>query len=85
VTPTEIAPRVQPAFGVGKRYAVGNPGSFIGTRFSVNGTATGTGGSRSVTAPEATLKPGARAFGLTPPTGRFVRWYPEARWAAGIK
>jgi hypothetical protein len=85
VTPTEIAPRVQPAFGVGKRYAVGNPGSFIGTRFSVNGTATGSGGSKSVTSPEATMKPGARAYGITPPAGKFVRWYPAARWAAGIK
>ena len=33
---------------------------------------------------EATLKPGGRAYGLTPPAGKFVRWYPAARWAAGM-
>lgn len=84
-TPAVISPGVQPTFGAGKRYAIGNPGSFIGTRFGSNGTATGSGGSTSVTSPEATLKPGSRAYGLTPPTGKFVRWYPAARWKAGIK
>ncbi len=85
VTPTVIAPGVQPAFGVGKRYAVGNPGSFIGTRFGSGGTATDTRTPRSVTEAEATLKPGSRAYGITPPTGKFVRWYPAERWKAGIK
>lgn len=85
ITPTVSAPGVQPTFGVGKRYAIGNPGSFIGTRFGSGGTSTDTGGSRTVTGPEATLKPGSRAYGITPPAGKFVRWYPAARWKAGIK
>jgi hypothetical protein len=37
-----------------------------------------------VAGPVATLKPGSRAYGITPPAGRFIRWYPAARWAAGI-
>lgn len=83
--PTVIAPGVQPAFGVGKRYAIGNPGTYIGTRFAAGGTAANTTGSRTVAGPVATLKPGSRAYGITPPAGRFVRWYPAARWAAGMK
>lgn len=85
VNPTAIAPGVQPTFGTGKRYAIGNPGSFIGTRFGSGGTAADTGAPRAVTGPEATLKPGSRAYGITPPAGKFVRWYPEARWKAGLK
>jgi hypothetical protein len=85
VTPTVIAPGVQPAFGVGKRYAVGNPGSFIGTRFGSGGTATDTSAPRSVAGAVATLKPGSRAYGITPPAGKFVRWYPAERWKAGLK
>lgn len=85
VTPTVLAPGVQPTFGFGKRYAIGNPGSFIGTRFGSGGTTTDTSAPRSVTGAEATFKPGSRAYGITPPTGKFVRWYPEARWKAGIK
>lgn len=81
--PATIAPAVQPTFG--RRYAIGNPGSFLGTRFGANGTATGPGGSTSVTGTGATLKPGSRAYGITPPAGKFVRWYPAARWAAGIR
>ncbi len=84
-SPTVIAPGVQQPFGVGKRYAIGNPGSFIGTRFGSGGTAADTGEPRSVTGPQATLKPGSRAYGITPPTGKFVRWYPAERWKAGLK
>ncbi len=84
-TPAVIAPGVQPTFGVGKRYAIGNPGSFIGTRFGSGGTPADSGGPRAVTEPEATLKPGSRAYGITPPAGKFIRWYPAARWKAGIK
>jgi hypothetical protein len=79
-----IVPGAQPTFSPGKRYAIGNPGSYIGTRFSIGGTQPGTG-SRTVTTIEPTLKPGSRAYGLKPPAGRFIRWYPEARWKAGIK
>ena len=83
--PTVVAPvAVGPAFGIGKRYAIGDPGSYIGTRFGSGGTTTGTG-TRVVTTTEPTLKPGSRAYGLTPPAGRFIRWYPEARWKAGIR
>jgi hypothetical protein len=84
-TPAVIAPGVQPTFGIGKRYAIGDPGSFIGTRFGSGGTPTDSGGPRAVTGPEATLKPGSRAYGITPPAGKFIRWYPAARWKAGIK
>jgi hypothetical protein len=68
----------------GKHYAIGDPGSFIGSTFGSGGTATGSErtGARVTTA--ATLKPGSRAYGITPPAGRFVRWYPAARWAAGL-
>ena len=79
--PAVIAPAATPTWG--RRYAIGDPGSFLGTKFSPNGTATGTG-SKSVASSEATLKPGSRAYGITPPAGKFVRWYPAARWAAGI-
>jgi|GEM_PF-1242358 len=83
--PTVVAPvAVGPAFGIGKRYAIGDPGSYIGTRFGSGGTTTGTG-TRVVTTTEPTLKPGSRAYGITPPAGRFIRWYPEARWKAGIR
>ena len=85
VTPTVIAPGVQPTFGVGKRYAVGDPGSFIGTRFGSGGTPANSSAPRSVTGAVATLKPGSRAYGITPPAGKFVRWYPAERWKAGIK
>lgn len=86
VVPVTIAPGTQPTFSFGKRYAIGDPGSFIGTRFGVGGTGnTTTTGSRSVSGVEPTLKPGSRAYGIRPPAGRFIRWYPAARWAAGIK
>ena len=83
--PTLIVPGAQPTFSFGKRYAIGNPGSFIGTRFGSGGTPSDTSGPVAVTGPQATLKPGSRAYGITPPAGRFIRWYPEARWKAGIK
>ncbi len=82
--PTTVAPAATTTTW-GRRYAIGNPGSFLGSRFGTNGTAASSGGSRSATVAEATLKPGSRAYGLTPPAGKFVRWYPEARWAAGIR
>jgi lysophospholipase L1-like esterase len=83
--PVTIAPAATTTFSFGRRYAIGNPGSFLGSRFGTNGTAASSGGSRSATVAEATLKPGSRAYGLAPPAGKFVRWYPEARWAAGIR
>jgi hypothetical protein len=82
--PVTIAPAATTTFSFGRRYAIGNPGSFLGSRFGTNGTSAGSGSSRSATVTEATLKPGSRAYGLTPPAGKFVRWYPEARWAAGL-
>lgn len=83
--PTAIVPGAQPTFGFGKRYAIGNPGSYLGTRFGSGGTPSDTSGPIAVTGPQATLKPGSRAYGITPPAGRFIRWYPAARWQAGIK
>lgn len=83
--PTVVAPgAVRPTYSFGKRYAIGDPGSYIGTRFGSGGT-TIEPGTRAVTPAGPTLKPGSRAYGLTPPAGRFIRWYPEARWKAGIR
>ncbi len=85
VSPIAVSPTIQPKPGFGKRYAVGNPGSFLGTKYGSGGTSTDTKGSRRVTTTDAVLKPGSRSYGLTPPKGQFVRWYPAARWGAGIK
>lgn len=85
VAPVAPLPTAQPTFGFGKRYAVGNPGSFLGTRFGSGDTSTVTRGSRTITGSDTVLKPGSRSYGLTPPKGQFVRWYPAARWATGIK
>ncbi|MEN6517811.1 MAG: SGNH/GDSL hydrolase family protein [Methanospirillum sp.] len=86
--PTPVVTTVAPAVTTttwGRRYAIGNPGSFLGTRFGSNGTATGSGESTTGTSTVTSLKPGSRAYGITPPAGRFVRWYPAARWAAGLR
>jgi lysophospholipase L1-like esterase len=80
-----VAPATTSAVSFGRRYAIGSPGSFLSSRFSATGTATSSGGSTSVTSPGETLKPGSVAYGITPPTSKFVRWYPAARWAAGIR
>ena len=82
-TPMPVAPTAQITYG--KRYAIGDPGAFLGTKFGSNGSATGTGGPSAVTTAEPTLKPGSRAYGITPPKGMFIRWYPAARWAAGLR
>jgi hypothetical protein len=84
VTPAVTTTSASPSFAYGKRYAVGNPGSFLGTAFSSSGTSTGTSSPRAAITPAETDTPGSRAFGITPPTGQFVRWYPAARWQAGI-
>lgn len=84
ISPVVVAPTSQPAPGFGKRYAIGNPGTFISTRFGSGGNATVPAGSKQVTGPAVTLKPGSRSYGITPPAGRFIRWYPAARWAAGL-
>jgi subtilisin family serine protease len=59
----------------GKRYTIGGlrgrtytPGGTIGTRTTFGVTST------------SPISPGSDS--LTPPTKRFVRWYPSARWAA---
>jgi lysophospholipase L1-like esterase len=67
----------------GKHYTIGSPGSYLGSTFG-GGTATGPGGSGTRVATGPTLKPGSIAHGVTPPTGRFVRWSPTTRWAAGL-
>ncbi len=81
---TIIAPGVKSLPG-GKRYAIGNPGSFLGTRFGTGGLPSQPRAPRTITADGTVLKPGSVSFGITPPKGQFVRWYPAARWAAGIK
>jgi hypothetical protein len=82
---TQPAGTLNPASNWGKRYAVGDPGSFIGTRFST-GTTIEPGNTRRGTATGPTLKPGSKSYGITPPSpGSFVRWYPAARWAVGLK
>lgn len=87
--PVPVAPAVtiaQPraTFIAGKRYAVGNPGAYLGTHYSVGGRITVTDPKIRI-GPVETYKPGSWAYGITPPTGQFVRWYPAARWGAGIK
>jgi len=78
-----IAPGVKSLPG-GKRYAIGKPGAFLGGRFG-SGNATAGPGPRTVTAANGTvLKPGSISFGIAPPKGQFVRWYPAARWATGV-
>ena len=69
----------------GRRYAVGNPGVFLGSR-SAAGIAPSAATTRRVAAVGPALEPGSRSHGITPPAaGSFARWYPAARWAAGIR
>ncbi|MEN6342917.1 MAG: SGNH/GDSL hydrolase family protein [Methanospirillum sp.] len=68
----------------GKHYAVGNPGSYLGGAFGSGGSPTSSTRSRAVERGQ-TLKPGSVAHGITPPTDRYVRWYPATRWAAGMR
>lgn len=83
--PGPIAPGVKSLPG-GRRYAIGNPGSLLGTRFGMGGSTTPTRTVRTVSTTGNDLKPGNVSFGITPPSsGSFVRWYPAARWAAGLK
>ncbi|MEN6343425.1 MAG: hypothetical protein ABFC89_12815, partial [Methanospirillum sp.] len=69
----------------GKQYAVGNPGSYLGARSGSGTTPPVPGRPRAVASTGTVLKPGSRSFGVAPPVGSFVRWYPGARWAAGIR
>ncbi|MEN6342618.1 MAG: SGNH/GDSL hydrolase family protein [Methanospirillum sp.] len=82
--PTTIVPAATPTPRFGRRYAIGYPGSFLGARFGAGGAAAAARGTPSGTANATALGPGDRAYGLTPPAGSFIRWYPAARWAAGL-
>ncbi len=83
--PTGAGSASNPPVQWGKRYAVGDPGTFLGTRYGSGTVPTKIGSNRKVAATGSTLKPGSRAYGITPPApGHFVRWYPAARWAAGL-
>ena len=71
-----------PSPGPVKGYPVGDPGSYLGAR-------AGPGIAPVATPPDAVtpgpaLQPGSRTYGLVPPSGGFIRWYPSARWKAGI-
>lgn len=68
----------------GKRYTIGNPGSYLSSTFG-GGAAAGSTGSGAAVTTVPRLKPGSVATGITPPTSRFVRWYPAARWATGLR
>ncbi len=69
-----------------KRYAIGDPGSLLGTRFGANGSTALTRMVRTIATTDLVLKPGSVSFGVTPPaSGSFVRWYPAERWAAEQK
>lgn len=69
----------------GRRYAVGNPGTFLGSR-SATGIPPSVISTRRVAAVGPAPAPGSRTYGITPPAaGSFARWYPAARWAAGIR
>lgn len=84
IAPAGISSPTHSTFAFGKRYAVGNPGSLIGMRFRSGGSSTVTGEPTAERTPTEINKPGSRAYGLVPPTGQFVRWYPAMRWAADI-
>ncbi|MEN6518882.1 MAG: hypothetical protein ABFC38_12020 [Methanospirillum sp.] len=77
---------LKPSSGWGKRYTVGDPGTYLGTRAGSSTAPTGTSGRRVAATTGTVLKPGSTSYGITPPaSGSFVRWYPAARWQAGIK
>ncbi len=77
---------LNPASSWGKRYAVGDPGTYLGSRAGSSTAPAGTGKRRIEATTGTVLKPGSKSYGITPPgAGSFVRWYPAARWAAGIK
>jgi hypothetical protein len=77
---------LSPAKPWGKRYTVGNPGSYLGTRAGSSTAPTGTSSRRVAATNGTALRPGSRSYGIAPPaSGSFVRWYPAARWAAGLK
>ncbi|MEN6341019.1 MAG: lamin tail domain-containing protein [Methanospirillum sp.] len=79
-----IAPGVKPTPG-GKRYAIGKPGTFLAGRFGA-GNVTAGPGSQTVMVNGTVLRPGRISFGIAPPSsGSFIRWYPAARWAAGLR
>ncbi len=83
--PGTIAPGVQSLPGA-RRYAIGNPGSLLGARFGTGGSTTPTGTVRTVSTTGNGPRPGTVSFGIAPPSsGSFVRWYPAARWAAGLR
>jgi hypothetical protein len=87
ISPPVVPPEVTlaPASGWGKRYTVGDPGSYLGSRAGSSTAPTGTGSRRVASTTGTALKPGSRSYGTTPPaSGSFVRWYPAARWAAGL-
>ncbi|HIH04476.1 MAG TPA: hypothetical protein HA263_11745 [Methanoregulaceae archaeon] len=87
-TPTAISvtPKAtRPSFGFGRRYAVGNPGAFLGARTGAGGAPTGPGGTRKIEGSDGIVEPEGRGYGITLPKGQFVRWYPGARWRAGVE
>jgi hypothetical protein len=69
-----------------RRYAIGSPGSLLGTRFGTGGWTTPTGTVRTISTTDTVLKPGSVSFAIAPPaSSSFVLWYPSVRWAAGLK
>lgn len=80
----QATPTVPPAApsGPGKWYAVGDPGSFLDARASPGNAPVAT--PRATVTPGPALEPWSRPYGVGPPSGGFVRWYPAARWKAGI-
>lgn len=84
--PAQTVPVIttKPTCACGKQYAVGDPGAFIGGYFGSDKTIAEVVRPISVTTTSPTYAPGSGAYGITPPTGQFVRWYPAARWKAGI-
>ncbi len=69
----------------GRRYGIGNPGSLLGTRFGMNGSTAPTGTVRTIPTTDMVPRPGSISFGIAPPEGQFVRWYPAERWVADLR
>jgi len=66
----------QPTPVSGKRYAVGNPGSFIGARSGGSGSPTWSGAPQTAIAPSVPGINGSRVAGISPLNNHFVRRYP---------
>lgn len=85
ITPVRAQSATELIIGIGKRYTIGDPGSYL--RAAIEGT--GKTATRAFARPTlkgstGPYKPGEPAYGVTPPDRPYVRWYPAARWGMSI-